>query len=195
MQVATKLSLLCAGVVLLLTSPVASQEQCTIPTDQDVKEVANQIYETLTLEGDSPNTVQDVLEVHFTCLATVALDMYASATVVSNFTINNSSGSIVDQFQLVCDNSTWEKSSLSGFETTSGNLPSMPFDIATQNRCSRCELVTSPLANYDPDSNCICEYACVCVNVWKNGGEHEHSLSVHSLCFYMSKRWRRILHW
>ena len=194
MQVATKLALLCAGVVLLLTSPIASQEQCTIPTDQDVKEVANQIYKTLPVEGVPPSTVQDVLEVHFTCLATVALDTYAYATVVANFTINNSSGSIVDQFQLVCDGGTWEKSSMSGFESTSGSLPSMPFGIATQFQCSNCEEITVSIPHYNTKSNCLCECVCVCVCECVvcvcvcvcecvNEGEHEHSLSVHSLCF------------
>ena len=160
MQIATKITLLCGGVMLLMTLPTASQEQCSLPTDQDVINVANQLYQKITSEGITPQSVQDLFQVHFTCLATVALDMYAYATVVANFTTTGSSVSITQQFQIRCVGSAWKRSPFSDFKNPV-NIPAMPFAIETQFQCSNCEETTSSAANYNPDSNCFCE--CVLV--------------------------------
>ena len=157
MQVATKTTLLCAGVVLLLTSPIVAQQRCTLPTNQDVEEVANELFKALATD-ETAQTVQDLLEVHFTCLATVALDMYAYASVVVNLTTMGSPE--LTQFQLVCTDGAWGTSPSSYFEPP-GNLPAMPFDVDTKYQCYECEELSSSQPNYDPDSNCLCECLCV----------------------------------
>ena len=155
MQFAVKAAFLCTGLVLLLTPPTASQEQCSLPTDQDVRNVADEIFQSSTSDGVAPS-VQELLHKHFTCLATVALDMFAYATVIANFTHTGSSDSTVQQFQLRCVDGAWEKSTFSSFKNPE-NLPAMPCDIETQIQCSLCEQLDPTLENYDPDSHCLCE--------------------------------------
>ena len=159
MQFAVSKALAVTGLALLLAPPSISQEQCNYPTDQDVKSVADTLFQTSVPEGTAPPTVQDLFQVHFTCLATVALDMYAYATVVANFTITESSEDTVEQFQLRCVGGAWGPSPGSIFKV---NLPAMPFAIETQHQCFQCEETSLSLSNYDPDSHCLCEcvYAC-----------------------------------
>ena len=162
MQCAVKAVFLCTGLVLLLIPPTASQEQCTLPTDQDVKDVANNLFDALAPEGVTPQTVQELLQVHFTCLARVAQDMYAYATVVTNFTTTSSSDSKVEQFQLHCVDDTWARSPGSLFKNPA-NIPAMPFTIETQFQCSECEAKAASTPNYNPDSNCLCKCTCICL--------------------------------
>ena len=150
---------LCIGMSLLLAAPTTSQGQpCTIPTEQNVRDVANQIFPSSDPEGEDIQ-IQELLQVHFTCLARVAQDMYSSATVVATFTTTSSSNSTTAQYQLVCTSSAWTRSSVSGFKDPAA-LPAMPFAIETNYSCSQCEelQLSEQGPNYDPDSNCIREY-------------------------------------
>ena len=157
MQFTVRFTFLYTGLALLLIPPTTSQEQCTLPTDQDVTEVANTIFEAIKTKGTAAQTVQEVFQVNFTCLAKVAQDMYAYATVVTNFTTTNSSSdSQVEQFHLRCGGGAWVVSPSSAFKNPA-NIPAMPFATETQFQCSNCEEL--PSAN--PESNCICEFAHV----------------------------------
>ena len=143
------------GLSLLIPSTI-SQDECTLPTNQDVVRVANLIYAVNTFEGTVATVVEELLEVHFTCLATVGHDMYSQASVIVNVTTtSDSAGSTVRQFQLRCLDSTWEQSPGSNFDN-SASLLAAPFSIETQSRCSQCELLPNE-GNYDPDSNCVRE--------------------------------------
>ena len=146
-----KAALLCAGLSLLLVPPSTSQEQmqCTLPTDQDVMDVADELFEALQTEGMSLLTVQNLFKVQFTCLARVAKDMYAFAAVIANFTTTASNA--FEQFQLRCDGGAWMAST-----TTSFKPRSLPYN-ETQYQCSECEELPASTPNYDPDSYCLCE--------------------------------------
>ena len=149
------------GTSLLISVPTTSQGQaCTFPTEQDVINVANEIF-AFIVSGGVPPSVQDLLQVHFTCLARVAQDMYTSATVVANFTFTSSPDSTVEQYQLVCMSGAWTRSTFSNFKDPAA-LPAMPFAINTNYQCSLCEELTMGMqdSNYDSDSNCVCEYTC-----------------------------------
>ena len=159
MALSLRVVLLCVGTSLLLSAPTPSQGQaCTFPTEHDVIRVANDIFASIASDGNPPS-VQALLQMHFTCLARVSLDMYTSATVVANFTTADLPDGTIQQYQLVCMSGTWEQSSISNFKDPAA-LPAMPFAIETNDQCSRCEELSMPPqeSNYDPDSNCVCEY-------------------------------------
>ena len=174
-------ALLCTGLTLLLTPPTASQEQCPLPTYQDVKNVADGIFEVIGSDGDVP-VVQEVFYVHFTCLATVGLEMYAYATVVANFTHNVNPDFINKvQFQLMCGSGGWVMDDT--FKDL-GSLPTMPFAVETQFQCSKCANTGSGPNGYDPDSNCLCEYIYICMHCnRKDDHKHACTFDFHSLCF------------
>ena len=156
MALSLRVVLLCVGTSLLLSAPIPSQGQaCTFPNDHDVFIVATSIIST----SDPGTVLEELLQVHFTCLARVSLDMYTSATVVANVTTDVLPGGTIEQFQLVCMSGTWEQSPNSSFKDSSA-LPEMPFAIETNDQCSQCEELSMPPqeSNYDPDSNCVCEY-------------------------------------
>ena len=159
MLFAIKAAFLCTGFTLLLQTPLtASQEPCILPTDQDVKDVADIIFASLASEGAMAQSVQELFQVHFTCLARVAQDMYAYATVVANFT-TDISGSQVQQFQLRCVDDEWVRSVSTRFKD-SADISAMPFAIETQFQCSQCEQMLASTPNYDDDSHCLCECKC-----------------------------------
>ena len=134
--------------VTLLTPLVAAQElqglQCDIPTSDDVRSVGQQLLRSLSPEGGS--IFITTIQMHYTCLATVALDKYSWASVVINFTDSNSPGvPQVEQFQMRCvDGNSWQRHPFNGFDS---NLPSMPFEI-------QCLEYAPNTPNYDADSNC-----------------------------------------
>ena len=173
-----KAAFLCAGLSLLLVPPTASQDQCTLPTDQDVTYVADVLFEELVVEGIIPPTVQDLFEVNFTCLATVAKDMYAFATVIAIFTTTASAGNEVEQFQLRCDEGAWNVSTNPSFKPVS-----MPFTNETQYQCYECADLPASTPNYDPDSHCLCELR---VRLGHKESKHENFPSIYSLCSCMS---------
>ena len=118
---------LCFRMSSFLLVPTALQGQsCTFPTEQDVMNIANQIFDSIASKREGIH-VQDLLQVHFTCLATSAEDMYTSATVVATFTTTSSSDSTTEQYQLVCTSGAWVRSSQSGFKDQAA-LPGGPYN-------------------------------------------------------------------
>ena len=161
MKFITGIVLVCVEVCLLLIPPTSSQNQCTLPTNEDVRSVANYLY-SLNNEG-SPPTVQDVFQVHFICLATVAQDMYAYATLIANFTITSNSDILEQEFQLVCDGAGVWGSASNDFIDPTDSLP-MLFKIETESQCAQCGGMASSTANYNPNSTCLCKW---CIFVMK----------------------------
>ena len=105
------------------------------------------------------------MEMHITCLATVALNQYSSAGIVINFTVSNDPSVIqTEQFLMECVNGEW-RSILQNFDNA---LPSMPFEIETQFQCSSCALDAPGLSNYDEVSNCFREYIHVRIRELEN---------------------------
>lgn len=150
--------------VALLTAPIASQgqQECDLPTVDDVTSVGEVILVIANPEGTSEPDITTT-RIHFTCLATVALDKYAWASVVVNFTTSDDPDVVqVEQFELRCVNGAWQVTP----DTFDPNLPSMPFDIVPQYQCSGCSQSAPTGSEYDPDSNCI-RCASECLN---NGG-------------------------
>ena len=139
--------------MVLLAAPMASQGQCDLPTVQEVEDVYRIVLETGGVEGGS-DLVVNLTQVHFTCLARVALYKYTWATVVISFTTNTMASPQIEQFQLRCVSNTWGADPGSLFDLS---VPSMPFDIVTQENCSSCA-GSSSSPNYDADSNCVRKY-------------------------------------
>ena len=157
-------------VVALLTAPIASrgQGECDLPTQEDVESVGG-AYLSADLPEGADSVTMTVYTMHFTCLATVALDKYSYASVVVNATDSvNTPVTAVRQFQLQCSSSNdWERHGLSEFDL---NVPSDPFNIETDLRCFQCWAVAADTANYNATTNCQCE--CMCLSSEKEG-EHE----------------------
>ena len=140
--------------VLLVTAPIApSQAQCGLPNEQDVITAGESILQTQISEGGA--TVEMLVNrIHFTCLVTVALNMYASASVVVNFNSSLAPDVVrIEQYQLMCENGKWELDALSLFDgSNSGNL----FALETEDQCSQCIEMT-PEVGYNRETNCLCK--------------------------------------
>ena len=136
--------------VTLLTA--TTSQECDIPTSEEVEDVAEAILGSELPEGSLPPSIT-LMQMHFTCLATVALDKFSWASVVVNFTDTDVPGvAQVRQFQMACTSfNMWERD-ISSFDPS---LPAMPFDIETQYQCAQCLLVPPTSPNYDPVSNCL----------------------------------------
>ena len=141
--VAIKAVFLFTGLTILLVLSVASWEHCTLPTEQDLKEIIDARFGHLVAEGTAPATVYGIVEVHFTCLAKVAKDMYAVATVNALMANSVDAHSEALEFLLRCEGSAWQASVLvfTGL--------SLPFtNTETQFQCYDCQ-VNPPY--------CLCE--------------------------------------
>ena len=146
--VAIKAVLLFTGLTILLVRPTALQEHCTLPTEQDVKEILDAFFANAAAEDTTPATVQDIFEVYFTCLAKVGKDMYAFATVIANLKITTSVGSKALKSQLRCEGGAWKASLV---ETTGRSV--LFTNTVTQFQCYKCESIPP---------HCLCE----CQTAW-----------------------------
>ena len=148
-------------VVALLTLRTEAQgQQCDFPTEKDVRRIAAEYYQAeydARFGEGTPIHILAILQVHFTCMARVALDKYSWTTVVVKLTTNFLNFGIpgiyeVRQFQMKCNSSQWGRDPRGNFDY---ELPPMPFDIETQYQCADCLLADPNTDNYDADSNCL----------------------------------------
>ena len=146
-------------IVALVRESVALGGQCNLPTEQEVQRILQEQVDTLLPEGVAKMKATS-MEMHFVCLATVALEKYSYASIVINYTLDSSPDDIITgQFQTVCSSKgTWGNA---GELLRSGQQLSMPFEIETQYRCSSCTF-QPPGPNYDEASNCqLCAPECI----------------------------------
>ena len=165
--------------VLILTTPIPTQVQgqCALPTSEEVTDSLESLLQSQSSASTSKQSV-NIMQIHFTCLATVALEKYSYASVVVNFTVTSSNApdaNLVRQFQLKCGSSSWARHPSNGFDL---NVPSMPFDIETEYQCSECVQRDPSPVNYDSVSNCLhCAPHCL-----DNGGGYCTNAGGDSCC-------------
>lgn len=148
--------------VALLTTPIASNgQQCDFPTLQDVEETGGFQLNFDIPEG-APDLSLTVHDLHFTCLARVAFDMYSYASVVVNSTSSQEPDlPIVRQFEMMCGpTNKW----ISAGGVFDPNIPSMPFHLNTEFRCGECTQLPPNFPNYNASTNCYqCHPDCLAI--------------------------------
>lgn len=123
---------------------------CDLPTKQEVQDAFSGVANALLNEAQ--HVVVTTMEMHFTCLATVALDKYSAASVVVNFTDADAPDVIqTAQIEMTCGRYFAWGARFQHYDT---GLPSEPFEIETQYQCFSCEFLPPDLPNYDQVSNC-----------------------------------------
>ena len=176
--------------VALLTAPITSRgQECDLPTEEDAESVGG-FYLSSDLPGGAEPITMTVHDMSFTCLARVAFDKYSYASVVVNATDSaNTPFTTVRQFQLQCTNDgSWDPHGLNEFDS---NIPSDPFNIEAELRCSDCLELSSNTANYNNVTNCFGE----CMYLFIGRRRVRMNFRYLSACSLFCWLWKRILHW
>ena len=132
------------------------KQHCDLPTQQEVQDAFSDVANAQLHEAQ--HIVVTTMEMHLTCLATVALNKYSAASVVVNFTVADAPDVIqTTQFEMVCGY-VWG----ARYQHYDNGFPSQPFEIETQYQCFSCEFLPPDLPNYDEVSNCFhCPPECI----------------------------------
>ena len=136
---------------MLLVAAVAgicSCQDCTLPTDNDVKGV---IEDIILLSGHNLRPTIDVMMIHPVCLAFSATqDRYRYVSVVVKYTCtgntNCPSSTAVEQIESECINGMWSNSAAGNTQDIRSVPTQAGFLTATRENCTIClspELITA----------------------------------------------------
>ena len=180
-----------AGLVVLVVATVAgicSCQKCTLPTNEDMKDVIINIFRA----DDSSSTPSvNVMSIHPVCLALDDVqDRYRVVSVLVEYTCSGytgcPSGTALEQIESECVNGMWSNTVQGSPEFTRSQTTEASFSTSTREDCAFCvspELDDEAGLSLSPDSvtHCVGESLNTCALYLSSQGiacVYFHSLSL-----------------